>query len=234
VLDCRYSIRLRSLSTVSPARDSLPLRTALVDTAARLIATEGTRGLTLRRLADEVGTSTMAIYTHFGGMAELRRAIRREGFARLGAHLSTVEQTDDPVADLGVIGLAYYANATANPDLYRVMFMEQPLDADDAAIGWDTFDCLVSGVRRCIIGGRFREAEARDLARELWALDHGVITLQLAELLTPEEAADCIGSTAFKLFTAYGDDPKAATRSLAKSLQRSQVEGVTPTAAERA
>ena len=103
----------------------------------------------------------------------------------------------------------------------------------DAVVGWDTFECLVSGVRRCIIGGRFRSAEAMDLARELWAVDHGLITLQLAELLTPQQAAESIGSIALKLFIAYGDDAKAATRSLAKSRQRSQVEGSTPTA-ERA
>ena len=61
------------------------LRPALIEAAARLIATEGASGLTLRRVADAVGTSTMAIYTHFGGMPELRRAVRREGFARLAA-----------------------------------------------------------------------------------------------------------------------------------------------------
>ena len=61
------------------------LRPALIEAAARLIATEGADGLTLRRVADEVGTSTMAVYTCFGGMPELRRAVRREGFARLAA-----------------------------------------------------------------------------------------------------------------------------------------------------
>src|SRR5438477_232205 len=49
---------------------------ALIEAAARLIATEGASGLTLRRVAEEVGTSTMAVYTHFGGMPELRRAVR--------------------------------------------------------------------------------------------------------------------------------------------------------------
>jgi hypothetical protein len=38
------------------------MRPALIDAAARLIATEGGAGLTLRRVAEEVGTSTMAPY----------------------------------------------------------------------------------------------------------------------------------------------------------------------------
>jgi len=43
--------------------------------------------------------STMAVYTHFGGMAYLRQEVRREGFARLRTHLEWVEPTNDPVTD---------------------------------------------------------------------------------------------------------------------------------------
>ena len=57
------------LSTVSPRTADPALRVTLIETAARLIAEHGTDALTLRRLASEVGASTMAIYTHFGGWA---------------------------------------------------------------------------------------------------------------------------------------------------------------------
>src|ERR1700722_8816568 len=100
------------MSTVSPRIADPSLRTDLIETAARLVATEGRQGLTLRRLAGEVGTSTMAIYTHFGGMDELRREVRREGFARLRDRLDNVKATKDPVADLAMLGLAYYSSAT--------------------------------------------------------------------------------------------------------------------------
>ena len=118
------------------------------DLGARLIATEGADGLTLRRVADEVGTSTMAVYTHFGGMTELRREVRREGFARLGAALTAVELTGDAVADLVLLGWAYYSNGTTNPNLYRAMFMDGPVGEADAEVGRETFDQLVTGVRR--------------------------------------------------------------------------------------
>src|SRR5437762_8905926 len=110
------------------------LRSALIEAAAQLIATEGAAGLTLRGVADDVGTSTMAIYTHFGGMPELRRAVRREASTRLGERLTAVGQSDDPVADLAKVGLAYYRNGIKDPHLYRVMFMEQPLDEADAEV----------------------------------------------------------------------------------------------------
>ena len=72
---------------MSPKRADGAVRTAFIETAAQLIATEGSSGLTLRRVADQVGTSTMAVYTHFGGMDELRQEVRREGFGRLAEHL---------------------------------------------------------------------------------------------------------------------------------------------------
>jgi AcrR family transcriptional regulator len=188
---------------------------ALVEAAARLIATEGEAGLTLRRVAEAVGTSTMAVYTHFGGMPELRRAVRLEGFRRLAEHLSQVRDSDDPVADLAMLGWAYYQNAIANPDLYRAMFMERPLDDADARTG--TFDLLVRGVQRCIDSRRFHPAEPTDLATNFWALGHGTITLQLVGLLSGEEALSSVIHGIASLFVAAGDDGEAARRSLGRA-----------------
>src|SRR5439155_12905781 len=114
------------------------IRPALVEAAARLIATEGGARLKLRRVAEEVGTSTMAIYTYFGGMPELRRAVRREGFARLATRAEQLGESEDPVADLAWLGLAYHQVAMSNPHPYRSMYMEQPLDAGDEAAGSET------------------------------------------------------------------------------------------------
>jgi AcrR family transcriptional regulator len=195
-------------------------RLELIEAAARLIATEGSAGLTLRRVADAVGASTMAIYTYFGGMPELRHAVRREGFARLAAEMAWAEESDDTVADLCLLGLAYYRNATTNPDLYRVMFMEQPLDEEEFVIGLDTFEILVAGVRRCIVGGRFSDADPEDIATQLWALGHGLVTLELVHAIDRPRAMKAFGSATLGLLIFYGDDGDAAQRSLAVASER--------------
>ncbi len=192
---------------MSPKLADPATRDALIEAAAELIATDGPARLTLRRVAAEVGTSTMAVYTHFGGMDELRREVRREGFARLGAEMSSVETTADPVADLGQLGVAYYANAITNPNLYRAMFMEHPIDETDAGIGLDTFDQLVTGVQRAIDAGRFRSGDAVEMATQMWALAHGVVTLQLAHLLDPERALACMVAGGTNLFASFAADP---------------------------
>src|SRR5436309_7203438 len=140
------------------------MRPALIEAAARLIATQGAAGLKLRRVAEEVGTSTMAIYTHFGGMPELRRAVRAEWFARLTHRLAGVRESEDPVADLVFLGVAYAENATRNPHLYRATFMDVALDEADAHAHMATFDVLTRAIERSSAARRFAPADAAQLA----------------------------------------------------------------------
>jgi AcrR family transcriptional regulator len=196
------------------------VRTALLDTAARIVATDGPAALSLRRLAGEVGTSTMAIYTHFGGMDEVRREVRREGFVRLDEYMAAVEESGDPVADLGVLGWAYISNAFDNPNLYRAMFLEGPVDPEDLDTGLDTFVRLISAVDRCVAAGRFRRVVSAQSALQLWALNHGLISLYFAHLLTRDGVEDTMGATAADLFVAFGDKPEAIARSRLKTRQR--------------
>jgi hypothetical protein len=79
---------------------------------------------------------------------------------------------------------------------------------------------LVAGVQRCIDSGRFAPADAAQLATQFWALGHGVISLQLANLLSAEEALDCSSRALLNLFRAWGDDRDAARRSLASAGRR--------------
>jgi AcrR family transcriptional regulator len=204
---------------VSPKAPDPAVRSALIDAAARLLASGGPAALKTRALAAEVGTSTMAVYTHFSGMAELRAAVRKEGFARLGKFLEAVEATDDPVADVSALGVAYLSNALTNPHLYRFMFLEPPID-DDPDAGSFTFEILVGGVERAIEAGRFAPADPVRLATQLWATAHGTVTLHLAGLLSIEDLAECSSAMALALFVAFGDDPGAA---------RASVGGVTAT-----
>lgn len=191
------------------------VRTALIEEAARITAEDGRDALTLRRLTSAVGASTMAVYTHFGGMDELRREVRREGFARLAAHLDAVETTDDPVADLIALGWAYYRNGTTNPNLYRAMFMEGPVDEVDAEVGIDTFDRLVETVQRCIDAGRFEPADPAHLATQLWLTSHGVVTLELAGMLERDRAFASMTDVCRHLALGFGDSPRAYDRTWA-------------------
>ena len=189
----------------------------MIEAAARLLVEEGPAALTTRRLATEVGTSTMAVYTHFAGMEELRRELIVEGFSRLAARLDLVDVTDDPVADVAVMGVAYFTNAVANPHLYRFMFSEQKAH-EDSEIGLGTFDRLVKGVERAIQAGRFH-GDATHLATQLWVMTHGIVTLEIAGVL-PDEGLRIFADMGANLMGSFGDDPEAVQRSVMNAAER--------------
>jgi AcrR family transcriptional regulator len=205
---------------MSPKVADPEVREALIDAAARLLVREGPAALTTRRLAAEVGASTMAVYTHFGGMDGLRRHLRKEGFARLTAHFESVPAGRDPVADLSALGWAYCFNAVANPQLYRAVFLEAPIDEEDEAVGRAAVERPIATVARCIEAGRFRPADPESLGIQLWAASHGMITGVLARLLTLEEVIEHFSAMGVNLYVGFGDDRKRAERSVKLARRR--------------
>lgn len=175
-------------------RDYDELRRELLDAAGRLLAQEGPQALSTRRLAEEVGTSTKAVYNLFGDKAGLLRAMFMEGFARLAGEFARVPADGDPEADLMALGHAYRASALDNPHLYELMF-GRPIagfQPDEAALAeiQGTFDTLVRAVARCVDEGRFAPSDPHDIAVHLNALVHGLAGLELLGSLGPRPQAD--------------------------------------------
>ena len=171
------------------------LATRLVDEAGRILSAEGAAALSLRRLAAATGTSTMAVYTLFGDKQGLIAAMYRAGFERLGATMTAaIEGADDPLTALANLGFAYRQAALANPHLYELMF-GRPVasyepDADTKAVADAAYRPLVDGVQRCLDAGAMvanpAEGAAERVAFYLWAVSHGMVSLELAGQLTGE------------------------------------------------
>ena len=211
---------------VSPRRANPEARPALIDVAARLLAESGPHALSARRIAAEVGSSTMAVYTHFGGMGGLVREMVHEGFARLQRYMTSVSATDDPVADMALLGRAYRHNAMMNPHLYAVMFGASSLagfsvDDRDRQYGRYTLVNVVECARRCIAAGRFRAAPTELVAHQMWSGTHGHVTLELGGYLVDPWPADHYFDVQLTgLMVSAGDTFDAAGRSVSASLSR--------------
>jgi AcrR family transcriptional regulator len=161
------------------------LATRLVDEAGRILSAEGASALSLRRLAQATGTSTMAVYTLFGDKQGLLAAMYREGYERLGAALRAAagDTADDPLERLARLGYAYRANALANPHLYDLMF-GRPVaafapDPEVTEIADAAYQPLVDAVRRCVDAGALIGIAER-IALHLWGVSHGTVSLELA------------------------------------------------------
>nr|WP_290650369.1 TetR/AcrR family transcriptional regulator [Aquisalimonas sp.] len=167
-------------------------RAELLETAARLLTTHGPEALSMRRVARLGETSTQAIYTLFGGKDGLIRAMYRQGFETLDRYLATVAPGDDAEAELCALALAYRGSALSQRHLYTVMFACPlpefvPTD-EDQQLALGTLERLRTAVRRHQRAFGRHDVEAVTL--QLWALAHGLASLELQGALgEPEQAA---------------------------------------------
>jgi AcrR family transcriptional regulator len=217
------------MATVSDVREQL------VEAGMRVLERDGMAALSARKLAAETGTSTMAVYTHFGGMTGLIDAIAGETFVRFTAALTEVEQTDDPVADFFVMGVHYREFALANPQRYQMMFgtSADSLDrhhadltvtgsASDRAEFAVSFEALLEVVRRMIGAGRIRDDGASVVAGRLWCLTHGAVLLEIAGFFGHEGhgVTEILAPITVDVLVGMGDDRNRTNQSLTGAVTR--------------
>lgn len=209
---------------------------AVIEAGVRLLERDGVAALRARTVAAEAGTSTMAVYTHFGGMTGLLDAIAREVFDRFTVVLTEVPLTDDPVADFLAMGLAYHDFAMANPQRYQLMFgtsapasiaqhrsdLTQSGSAADRAEWAASFGALRQAVHRMMVAGRIRTDDELTVAGRLWSINHGVVMLETAGFFGDDGRAltQILGPVIIDALVGMGDDRDAAQQSLQSVVQR--------------
>ena len=208
------------MTPVTDRRTDAAVRVRLLEGAARLLAEEGPSALTLRRVATEADTSTMAVYTHFGSMPDLADAVVAEGFARLAALLAEVPRTADAITDLASMGRAYLRNARRNPHLYAVMFgtaslgKYRPQTADEREHGRYTFDEVVETAGRAVEQGRLRPASPLTIASQLWTAMHGYVMLDVGGYFGTDGVEQVLVPMFVRLFSGLGADRDAVVASI--------------------
>lgn len=205
-------------------------RDSLVEAGVRILERDGLPALSARNVAAETGTSTMAVYTHFGGMAGLLDAIAVEVFDRFTRALTEVPETDDPVADFLAMGLAYYRFALANPQRYQLIFgtaspasisafrtdLTVTGSATNRAEWAASFGALRTAVDRMITAGRIRDDDELVVAGRLWSVNHGAVMLEMAGFFGQDGhgLSQILGPLIIDTLVGMGDDREAATQSM--------------------
>jgi AcrR family transcriptional regulator len=154
-----------------------------LDAAELLVQREGVEALTVRRLADEVGTSTRAIYSLFGSKAGLIDVLGARAFAWLAQALDAGEPSDDPVADLVEAGASAFRRLVIeHPALFRVGFKGTKDDSDAAhshKAAVSAMQRLLARVDRLQDAGLLHRRTSAEAAWEFHALCEGLAHLEL-------------------------------------------------------
>src|SRR4051794_20851994 len=99
-------------------------REALLAAAEHLVEHGGTGALSVRAVADEIGTTTRAVYSTFGSKDGLLAALAERSFAMLHDAIAALPQTDDPARDLVEAALTVFRPmAIEHPSLFQIAFL---------------------------------------------------------------------------------------------------------------
>jgi AcrR family transcriptional regulator len=162
-----------------------------------LIATGGPDALSVRALADAVGTTTRAVYSLFGSKDGLLAALAQRVFEVLGTTLSRQPITDDPAQDLIDAAVEVFrAMAISNPAAYRITFFRVVPDLDlgqgTLAAAQRSLGLLHQRFERLEAAGGLNGRTVAEATRQFHALCEGLATI---ELRNPELLGDVAEQT---------------------------------------
>jgi AcrR family transcriptional regulator len=166
------------------------LKEALIEAAQRFIAERGLGGFTLADAAKLVGVSPAALYRHFRGREALVAEVAFRGFSQLAERLGRALQSEGTALERFTrMGEAYLAFAEQEPGFYAAMFSPKPSDGEargplpaqgsQEKSSGNAFDFLVQALSETFPEG-FKDVDTRFIAIEVWALSHGIATLDAA------------------------------------------------------
>lgn len=163
--------------------DLSPRALEIVAAARLLLERDGPSGLSMRRIAAELGLRAPSLYEHVADKRTLENAMISQAFVEQGdvtrdAAAAAAADGSDVIVALGV---AFRRFALGHPHLYRLM--TERLDRD----------ALVPGAEHHA-GEALRSAVGGDLtlARVLWAFAHGMIMLELNDRFPPGTDPDVV------------------------------------------
>lgn len=177
-------------------RELAETRERILAAARELFVAHGYEAVSLRKIAESIGYTAPALYTHFKDKQEIVQELCRQDFGRLAEVFLKLGRVGDPVQRIFRIGMTYIKFAREHPNHYRLMFMTPglariapPTEADLAHMNdpdHDAYAFLLQTVEAALVDGRFRD-DLRDpelLTQTLWAAVHGVAAIEITH-------ADC-------------------------------------------
>src|SRR5215831_5759744 len=164
-------------------------REALLSAAENLVEQGGIGALSVRALADQIGTTTRAVYSTFGSKEGVLSALAQRSFDMLRDAIAELPHTKDPASDLVQAALTVFRPmAIEHPSLFRIAFLRA---APDVELGPDVADAARSGyellterVQRLADAGLLGGRDAQEATREFNALCFG---MAVTDLLNPAQ-----------------------------------------------
>ena len=170
----------------------------IASVALAVLEKDGPEAVTMRRVAEAVAITPMAIYHHFPDRQALLTFVTDREFDKLVDHMRVDMRALPPNATpitrvLRVMD--YYVNYSfAHPQVFDYVFSRRRDDArrfpDDFRAGRSpTINLVAETVSDAMRAGAIRKDDKWEVAMDLWALAHGYVALYRAGRFALDEKA---------------------------------------------
>lgn len=179
----------KSLRSARKAKGAGHLRRGeILHAAERIFVREGYHGATIRKIADEVGVSSTALYMHFRDKSEILIDICETAFAQLIAQNDEIAaKRCDPTTRVREMLDAYMQFGLDNPNAYQLVFATPPGALSEeklavmSALGMRCYEPFRQAVAQIGKDGRLKGEDSDVTAQTLWAGAHGLVSLLLTQ-----------------------------------------------------
>ena len=157
------------------------LREDLLEAAVNRIQGGGIGALSLRKLAQDTGVTTMATYHHFANKEALLVQIAVVGFGELSEGMQRAsDSASSPKEAVKDIMRAYFNFALEKPDIYHLMFGREiqgkPLIPEFKAAANNAF-YIMAGAVKSHLDARGQEVDVDAVGLSFWGTLHGLVCL---------------------------------------------------------
>ncbi|ACG78307.1 transcriptional regulator, TetR family [Phenylobacterium zucineum HLK1] len=162
-------------------------RAEILEAAERIFVAEGYEGATIRKIADEVGVSSTALYMHFPDKGAILLEICERTLRELLQNNRDIAAKPlDPVVRVRMMLDAYMRWGFEHPNAYQLVYSTprpvsaQPWPEGTADLSRQCYEIFSGVVREIAASGRLRTGGADSAAQALWTACHGLVALMTA------------------------------------------------------
>lgn len=177
----------------------------ILETALHLLIRDGHEAITIKAVANELGTSTQPISWTFGNMDNFRTALAE--YALEYANQKMHSDSSDPMEAYGKVGTGYVDMAFDEPNLIRFLLSDEKRLQRGGGLG-GSFDENAKADRQRAFAAQYgcTEEEAGKFMRNMIIYTQGLVSMILSEgiHINREEAYQMLHEMAGMMIQSFG------------------------------
>lgn len=181
--------------------DSMPkqmifTKEVVLDTAYKLVKTEGMESINARRIAKELNASVHPIFRHFKDMEELKKAVYEKIYAKYKEYMLSGVNKEKAYKKMG---LSYIKFAKDYPEFFKIIFMQKTnLNAENFIMADSASDAVIKAGQELT---KLSFEEQKKFHEKVWIFTHGIACLVATNTIkiTEKEISDLLGNTVLEL-----------------------------------